>query len=276
MSGTPVAWLNGVAASDLAHHRGLHYGDGVFRTCLIHDGHVVDLKEQSKKVIGDASRLGLTVADPLPLEREAQQLAAGQTWAVLKILLVRAGNRRGYRSSASVADRLLCRYAAPELPAHAWERGVRVFRTGFRLASQPALAGIKHLNRLEQVLASRAWEEGADEGIVEDPDGAPLAGTRSNLFWVAAGRLMTPALDRCGVEGVMRQKTLAAAVALDLPFRVAPGTWTELERADEVFITNSLIGLWPVAALGAHTWSAPGPLTRMLAERLHHPRLVAA
>ena len=268
--------FNGVPdAPDLAWHRGLHYGDGIFRTCLIYNSQVLDITEQIDKASRDCAGLGLAPPPAALLARDAGALAANQPRAVLKLMLMRAGHERGYRSAAGVCDRLLCRYPAPQYPAAHWENGVRAARSAFRLAAQPALAGIKHLNRLEQVLAAREWEEGADELIVGDDAGQPLSGTRSNLFWVSGGTLRTPALERCGVAGLMRDKVLAAAAALRLPVTVAAGSWDELERAEEAFLTNSLIGLWPLASLGAHRWSAPGPITRRLTGQLRHPRLAA-
>lgn len=262
------------AAPELAWHRGLHYGDGVFRTCLIYESHIIDIKEHIKKIGADAGRLGLTPPDARTLAAEAEQMSRGVDRAVLKLLLMRGGAGRGYRGESAVADRLWCRYAAPAWPAAMWERGIRAARVDFRLAAQPALAGIKHLNRLEQVLASRGWPEGVDEAIVGDAQGRPVCGTRTNLFWVSRSLLRTPALDACGVAGVTRDKVLAAAAAAGLRASVGPGSWAEIEGADEAFVTNSVVGLWPLASLDARTWAAPGPGTRALMAQLRYPRLV--
>ena len=269
-----AAWFNGsTTVPDLSRHRGLHYGDGVFRTCLIHESQVMDMEKQLDRIRADAARLDLAV-DGRRLRRELMGLAAGQRRAVAKIVLIRAGAGRGYRADGTVADRLLLRYPVPAFPAAAWRRGIRAARAGFRLAAQPALAGIKHLNRLEQVLASRGEPAEVAELIVSDDRGRPLSGTRSNLFWVKDGRLRTPALDRCGVAGVMRDKVLAVAQGAKIPLRIAAGSWNELLRAEEAFVTNSLIGIWPLAAVGARRWRAPGPVTRELMRQLGHPQLV--
>jgi len=268
------ALFNGAQAPDLALHRGLHYGDGAFRTCLIYASQVIDIKEQCETLIADAGRLGIAPVASADLEREAAALARDHDRAVLKMTLLRAGTARGYRAEARGTDRLLCRYAPPALPAAAWETGVTVARSAFRLAAQPALAGIKHLNRLEQVLASRDWPAGADEVLLEDDRGQPACGTRSNLFWVRQGELHTPALERCGVAGLTRRKVLGLAARLGAKASVRDGTWADLDAADEVFLTNSLIGIWPVAACGSWRGKAPGPVTRRLMDQLNHPRLV--
>jgi 4-amino-4-deoxychorismate lyase len=267
------ALLNGTPVDSLALHRGLHYGDGVFRTCLVLNNVIIDLERQLKILSGDAAALGLSCEDLDSLRLEARQLAQSRTQAVLKMLLLRAGQERGYRASCRAADRLLCLYEAPRYPALCWERGVEVFRCGFRLAAQPALAGIKHLNRLEQVLASREWQTGAEEALLEDEAGRPHCGSRSNLFWVSESLLRTPALEHCGVAGMMRGKLLELAAEMDIPVRIAAGSWEELESSQEAFVCNSLIGIWPLRALGRRSWAAPGPLTRALMERLRHPRL---
>ena len=269
---TVAARLNGARVTGaLAFHRGLAYGDGVFRTCLIYGSYISDLEKQLKVLSRDARRLGLRT-DLQALKRESTTLAAGQRRAVLKILLLRAGGERGYRAQETRADRLLLRFPAPAFPESTWTRGIKSTRSSFRLADQPALAGIKHLNRLEQVLASRKWQ--GDEAIVCDALGRPHCGTRSNVFWVRGGVLRTPALDRSGVAGFMRGKVLALAKTLRVPTNIGPGSWKELERADEAFVTNSLIGIWPLARLDARRWPGPGPVTRELMQRLDHPRLV--
>jgi 4-amino-4-deoxychorismate lyase len=271
---TPSALFNGSApGAELAWSRGLHYGDGIFRTCLIYSSHIIDIKQQLEKASQDVRRLGLVPPATALLAAEAQSLAVNCPRGILRIVLMRSGGERGYRARSTEADRLLCRYPAAVHAASCWEQGIRAQRSEWRLAAQPALAGIKHLNRLEQVLASRSWSDGVDEVILADADGRPVSGSRSNLFWVQGGTLRTPALDRCGVAGLMRDKVLAAADALGVATRIAAGSWTELESADEAFVTNSVIGIWPLASLDERRWRAPGPVTRRLSEHLRHPRM---
>jgi 4-amino-4-deoxychorismate lyase len=268
----PNSLFNGAPAVALAHHRGLHYGDGVFRTCLIYDSQINDLDEQLKKLLSDAARLELTLANPAALRGEALALAGGEERGVLKMLLIRSGAQRGYRSEDRQADRLLCRYAAPRYPAAFWDEGIVAGRSRFKLASQPALAGIKHLNRLEQVLASRDLYD-FDELILPDDQDRPVCGSRTNLFWARTDSLYTPPLDHCGVAGVTRDKVLRAAEACGIRTEVRAGSWADLEAADEAFVTNSVIGIWPLARLDARTWPGPGAVTRRLMEALKHPRL---
>lgn len=267
-------WLNGSRAGDaLASSRGLHYGDGVFRTLLKYDSQLIDLKLQIIKIIHDAQALGLEAPPAELLMEEAAAVSAEVRRGVVKILLLRQSGGRGYQPRSAQVDRLLQCHELPDFPQRHWLEGIAAIRCGLRLGRQPALAGIKHLNRLEQVLASRDWPDGAVEGILCDERGAPVCGIRSNLFWVRDGSLHTPALDGCGVAGVMRDKVLACATALGLKPRVELRPWSVLLDAEEAFVTNSLIGIWPLRSLEQRVWQAPGPLTMRLAAVLRHPYL---
>lgn len=257
-------------AEALVAARALHYGDGVFRTALVADGAVHDEARQLALLARDAARLELDI-DQTALIREARTLAAGRRRAVLKLMLWRGTGARGYRSETRDSQRLLTLHALPAWPAALWEQGVAVDLAPMTLALQPRLAGIKHLNRLEQVLASRDWPAGMDERLMQDPYGRVIAGTRTNLFWVRGGTLHTPLLDECGVAGAMRERVLEAAKRLGTRALVGAADRAELERADELFLTNSLIGLWPVREFEARRWTAPGPVTAALSRAIAHP-----
>lgn len=278
MSGALQALFNGapMVSEALTVSRGLHYGDGVFRTLLKYDGQLLDSRLQFIKLAHDAKSLGLEPPAADLLLEDAGLVSATVTSGVVKILLLRSGAGRGYTPQTAQADRLLLAYPLPAYPAEHWTQGIAAFRCSLRLARQPALAGIKHLNRLEQVLASRDWPEGAAEGILCDERGVPVCGTRSNLFWISEGQLHTPALDGCGVAGMMRDKVLACATALGLPVRVESRPWAKLLDADEAFVSNSLIGVWPLRSLEQRQWQAPGPVTTRLAAVLRHPYKASA
>ena len=207
--------------------------------------------------------------------RDARALAARHESGVLKILLWRGGGQRGYQPSSTAADRLLIHHALPKWNKSNWTTGVRAIRSAVTLAAQPKLAGVKHLNRLEQVLASAGWPGDVLEAIQCDQDGHPICGTRTNLFWVSRRALYTPELKSCGVAGVMRDKVLELAETLRIKRRIGRWSWSSFENADEAFITNSLIGIWPLRAIGDRRWSAPGPVTTALTTALEHPRISA-
>lgn len=262
------------SASELLDARALHYGDGVFRTALVADGAIHDEARQLGMLARDAARLELGV-DEAALGREARMLAAGQPRAVLKLTLWRETGSRGYRSDSRRSRRLVSLHELPAWPTSLWEEGVAVDLAPTALALQPRLAGIKHLNRLEQVLASRDWPAGIDERLMQDSYGRMIAGTRTNLFWVRAGTLHTPLLDGCGVAGAMRERVLEAARRIGTRALVGAADRAEIERADELFLTNSLVGIWPVREFGERRWTAPGMVTAALRQAIAHPAVQA-
>jgi 4-amino-4-deoxychorismate lyase len=159
--------FNGAAADHtLVLSRGLHYGDGIFRTLLKYNSQLVDFKLQFIKLSHDAAALDLDPPPAETLRAEAEAVSVGGTAGVVKLMLLRSGAGRGYRPQTRQADRLVLGYPLPAYPAGHWSRGIDAFRCGLKLGRQPALAGIKHLNRLEQVLGGRGWPEGAEEGIL--------------------------------------------------------------------------------------------------------------
>jgi 4-amino-4-deoxychorismate lyase len=254
--------------------RGLHYGDGVFRTALVFDGNVVDLDRQLAKLASDARQLHLS-AGVAACRRDATKLARGQRRAVIKWLLWRGAKARGYRPASATTERLVMIDALPARTPASWTRGVAAFRSPVVISEQPLLAGIKHLNRAEQVLASIDWPRGAMEAILCDRAGRPIGGTRSNLFWIRRGRLYTPQLSACGVAGVMREKVLEVAQSLGIDWRIDTLSWREFATSDEAFLTNSLIGIWPLRSCDRHEWRAPGAFTREIMRHLSHPLVPA-
>ena len=267
------ALLNGKLSGDLAQSRGLHYGDGVFRTILIWDAQLIDWDLHIEKLSADCVALDLDMPNVALLHAEAMQLAAMQARSVLKVIVMRQAGGRGYRADTRASDRLLLSYAAPKYPDRCWESGINACSPDFRLASQPALAGLKHLNRLEQVMASRNWPENADEGILCDQSGNLVSGTRSNLFWVSSGKLHSPSLTESGVSGMMRKKIIKLGETMQIATSVVKAQRSALLEADEAFVCNSLIGIWPLRQFESREWAAPGPITLKLSKALKHPRL---
>lgn len=267
--------VNGRAAQEVsALERALHYGDGLFETIACAAGRARFLERHLRRLASGCERLGLQPPDGAGLRREIATLAAPAARAIVKVLLSRgAALARGYAPTGhETATRVTLRYAwPPEDPLLARD-GVRVRIASVRLGENPALAGMKHCNRLEQVLARReCTDPDIAEALMFSSGGALICGTASNVFLVRDARLYTPRVDRCGVAGIMREvvRDCAAEAAIPLEERVLASE--DLERAQEVFLTSSLIGIRPVRAIDGRQL-APGPLTRRLQERLA-PRL---
>jgi 4-amino-4-deoxychorismate lyase len=249
--------------------RGLLFGDGVFETLAVTDGVPRYWSRHLQRLGEGCRRLGLPIPDEDVLRDEAAALLTGHDAGVLKIIVTRGAGGRGYQAPEnSQPTRILQWHCWPVLPQDCAADGVRVRLCTTRLGSNPQLAGIKHLNRLEQVLARREWDDpDIREGLLLDAEGNVIEGTMSNLFAVHGSTLATPDLTSCGVAGIMRTVVMEQAAGLGLDVSVKPLSMTEVEQADEVFLTNSLIGVWPVIGLENRTW-VTGAVTRQLQERL--------
>lgn len=253
--------------------RGLHYGDGVFETIKVQDDTLCHWREHMARLVNGCDRLRLPKPDTGLLETEARHLlqtAAGQGVAgdkrILKIMVTRGSGRRGYRlPDPCQPTRIVALYPYPDYVADLWSKGVRLTLCTTRLACNRALAGIKHLNRLEQVLARSEWDdEGIVDGIMLDQQGRVIETTMSNLFFVKNGMLLTPDLSDCGVAGVMRNQVLRLAEQLQCPVQIGHYFVEDLRSADEIFITNSVHGIWPVQQIDGQPQLKPGPVTRQL------------
>ena len=248
--------------------RGLHYGDGVFETLAVVDGRPLWWEAHWARLRRGLHRLDFeTLPDEAELRGEALALCEGRARAVLKILVTRGSGPRGYAPRAGAPRRILLLGPWPEYPP-AWRRdGVTARYCTTRWASNPRLAGIKHLNRLEQVLARGEWREGYAEGLMCDQHGRVVGGTMTNLFLVTAEGLLTPELSRCGVAGVTRAWVMERARAWGLALREAPLDREQVAAAGALFLTNSLAGVWPVRRLAGREYPVD-EVTRRLQEAL--------
>jgi len=262
VNGHPVATVDAL-------DRGLAYGDGVFRTLRTQDGRPLWWRDHYAKLVADCAALMLVCPDEAMLHGEVCRVAeAGE--GVVKIMLTRGTGARGYApppdqtATRVVLSAPLPAYAqvgAPEAIAARW--------CGLRLARQPRLAGIKHLNRLENVLARAEWSDpGIFEGLLCDDRGDVIGGVMSNLLIMKNCELFTPDLGECGVAGVARTRLLRAATRLDIPVHIDRLPPAAILAADEVMICNSVIGVRRVARLDDMTW-APAGWTTLLNNALY-------
>lgn len=258
-----ACWVNGVPADAVpVTDRGLQYGDGVFTTIAVRDGTPLLWRRHLARLQDDTARLGITCPTPEILAREASALCATAVRATLKIMLTRVATTRGYAYASGTCRRILTLWQRTVDPSAA-QAGVTARWCQHRLSRNAALAGIKHLNRLEQILARAEWGQEYAEGLMQDTEGYVVEGTMSNLFMVKRGALLTPAITACGVAGVMRAVVCERAAALNIPVHIGGFTAAHVHDADELFLTNSVIGIWPIRRLEAKEYNL-GPLTRAL------------
>jgi 4-amino-4-deoxychorismate lyase len=259
---TPRVLVDGQARDQVAVlDRGLAYGDGLFETIRFVGADAPLWARHMQRLGEGCRRLRLPVPNMALLLAEARTATAGMAHAVVRITFTRGSGARGYAPPAQPSPtRVVAAFEPPPRDEAAQAGGIRVRLCELRLAPQPRLAGIKHLNRLEQVLARAEWDDPAiAEGLLCDADGLAICATAANLFAVSGGKLVTPALDRCGVAGVARAQILASRPHV----QVRPIPLAELRRADELFLSSSVRGILPVRELDGRAF-AVGPVTRAL------------
>jgi len=263
-------WSSRVDALD----RGLQYGDGLFETVLLLDHGPVLWPAHLQRLLAGARQLGIPL-DAQKLENEVTEFLSGcvrnhpdDTHGILKVIVTRGSGGRGYRPPGSPEiSRILQWHRMPDGVLAQRRDGIAVTACRQPVSINPVLAGLKHLNRLDQVLASRELRPPFEEGLMCDPDGLLVEGTRSNVFLIQDGVLRTPSVERCGVAGIIRATLLEGAPNVGLDTAVVSAGPRMLLQADELFVCNSVAGILPVRelVLGESTRSyAPGPLTRGL------------
>jgi len=258
-----VIWLDGEPTTNLPlPDRGLNFGDGLFETLLLKRGRPLFVEQHLQRL-----RLGLAVLalpDCLLTARRHLESAAtavgnkGWNWAVLRLTITRGAGPRGYAPPDQPTVRILVEASKLDRNCSQMSTPAGLCVAEIRLSSQPFLAGIKHLNRLEQVLAAAEGRaKGADECVVLDQYEHVISVVAGNLFVVRGGELVTPKLIECGVEGTRRRLIIDNwGPSIGLEVREATLGLTDLDDAEEVFYSNSLLGVRPVATLGERSWDS--------------------
>ncbi|MEO8743334.1 MAG: aminodeoxychorismate lyase [Lysobacteraceae bacterium] len=242
--------------------RGLAYGDGVFETILIHRGLPVWLDAHLARMQCGCDALRIVSPDPGFIRAEIDALIAGCRRGVLKVIVTRGVGERGYAPPQHGAATLLLALADAPLPAPRDGLVLRWCETP--LAIQPRLAGIKHLNRLEQVLARTEWNDPTiDEGLQCDAADRVVCATSANLFVLRDGRWLTPPVADCGVAGICRKWILEHVAGAG----EAVLARSDVESADGLILCNAVRGILSVAALGSRRWS-PHPQVVALRQQL--------
>lgn len=229
--------------------RGLAYGDGVFETLLVNKALPAWWDRHWSRLLRGTAALGIPAPSELAVRRACATLMNAESGAcVLKIICTRGVGGRGYRPPATTMPTIIVS-TYPE-PDPVGPVDLRWCQTPW--AIQPRLAGIKHLNRLEQVLARAEWDDpGIFDGIVCDTEDRVVSATSANLFALVGGRWLTPRLDRCGIAGIVRGWLLdevPEAAQADL-------SAAEVSHADALFLCNAVRGILPVRRLGLREWT---------------------
>jgi len=263
-------WLvNGRSTAVDPADRGLAYGDGLFETMAAADGRIRWLDYHLERLISGCRRLAIGPIDQAEVRAEIATRCPRTGRAVVKLIITRGSGARGYGPpEQGQPTRILGISSWHGYPRNHYTEGIRVRVCELRIGESAALAGLKHLCRLEQVLAQiELREHDVDQGLLLDTSGYVVGGSSGNVFAVRGHDLLTPALTRNGVAGVMRRVVLEIAADAGLNAVESNLTLHELRRANELFMTNALCGILPIAKLDEQAFS-PGPATRQLMHRL--------
>ena len=277
MSAFPNYLINGNNEPLSPLDRGFAYGDGVFRTLPVHHGKPDCWDLHYNKLVSDCKVLGIICPEESLLLSDIEKLFGAfgslvEPYAIAKIIITRGIGERGYAlPQHATPNRIVIKSNFPSYNTDNITHGVKLHLCDTQLGLQPKLAGIKHLNRLENVLARMEWQDkNVVDGLTLDANGYVIECTASNLFARFGNKLITPDLSECGVAGVTRQRVVHAAPGLGLLPTVQKISLAELLEADEVIICNSLFGAWQVVELANKVWT-----TQHLAQDLRKILLVS-
>lgn len=241
VSGQPQTQLN---IAD----RALQYGDGCFTTVAVRRGRAELWPEHLTRLKLSCERLHIVFSAWNELHADVKALIRDQTESVLKIIISRGEGGRGY-SVAGVGQPsyVLSLHAMPQHYQQWQIQGIDLGLSPIKLARQPLLAGIKHLNRLEQVLVKYELEKSSYlDAVVCDTDNMMVETSAANLFWRQGGLWYTPELINSGVEGLMRNLVMDIFRQKSVPIQAVSAKVSSLQQAEEVFICNSLMGVVPI------------------------------
>ncbi len=260
--------VNGQPAEGISvQDRGLLYGDGVFETILCEGGRPILLAGHTQRLENGCKRLNLP-NQPLPAILSDIRDVAGDQDCIVKVIITRGVRARGYKydSNDNSSTRIVYRDDVSNIPAEFYHAGIKLTQCEHMLAANPALAGIKHLNRLDQVLARSEWNAEFQEGVMLDRSGNVIEGTMTNLFIESNQTWLTPKLDQAGVAGVMRQWVMRNSFHADIECREQALTISDLQNADALFVCNSIIGIWPVASFAENQYQISSAVKTLMHE----------
>lgn len=249
--------INGVVAAYLpVSDRGTAYGHGLFETMLFSAGRVPLWQRHSSRLVADAQILGLNISKQSLdenlsnfVELLAQQ---SQNTGIIKIIVTAGTGGRGYATPARLTAQIICQFSPlPDNLEQPRRDGVVLTQCQYRLPDNPVLAGIKHLNRLDQVIARSEWSDEYADGVMYSSDGLLIETTCANIFLKTADHgWITPRLDQAGVRGVMRSLLLEQLFD-ETGLSIGEGeiSQQQLASASELFICSSIRGLLPVTEI---------------------------
>ncbi len=228
--------------------RGLLYGDGLFETILCESGEPVLFEQHMQRLRLGCEKLNIELQDSRLIRSEINSVAKNQD-CIIKVIVTRGVRARGYQYDPDDNNftRIVYQCDLPKISPNHYQQGINLFLCQHRLPENKRIAGIKHLNRLDQVIARSEWREEYQEGLTLSNHDNVIEGTMSNIFIEVDGRWITPRLDRCGVRGVLRDFIIEHAESFSTTCEETDIALSQLEQSDAMFVCNSVIGVWPIA-----------------------------
>ncbi|HDN2512143.1 MULTISPECIES: aminodeoxychorismate lyase [Providencia] len=247
-------WVNGQPCQQISvSDRAVAFGDGCFTTIHGVNQQAQMLKEHIARLTRDCLRLKITAPDWGELEHHLTEICTQQVDEefVLKVIISRGVGGRGYSSIGFTQPTIIV--SVSPFPSHYTQlqcQGAKLILSQTPVSRNPLLAGMKHLNRLEQVLIRQEIDEAqADEAIVLDTDGIIIECCSANVFWRIGQTVYTPVLSHCGVNGLMRQKIIALLVGSQYHLEEVERFASVLAHCDEVIMCNALMPVLPVKSI---------------------------
>jgi len=240
--------------------RAFQYGDGLFETVAIRSGEPRLWNYHVDRMTMGCERLQIALPDVQSLRKQlghaVTQSGEISDHCAAKIVVSCGVSARGYaRETPTYAMTYIGVFATMPVATEQYRDGVETLMCDTRLALFSVTAGLKTLNRLEQVLArAECAAQSAFEGLTLDASERLICGTMSNVFIVSNQSVITPSLHRCGVEGVMRRHTIETLRTNGIAVVIRDVGEDELYRSDEIFLTNSQFGILPVRRCGERVW----------------------
>lgn len=249
--------------------RGLQFGDGVFETLRVHKAKPIWWQQHMDRLLDGCRRLQFSnLPDIQTLRQEVDKLLSDNPSGTLKIIITRGNSMSGYAAPTDIMPNRVLIMTSGFRHQTKSEQGIMLGICKQRITGSHQLSGIKHLNRLEQVLARMECQaEGWDEGLMLDSDDRVIEGSMSNLFICQQGRLLTPLLEQMGIKGICRGRIILLAERNGINVEQCELGLQDMKNSDEMFVCNSLIGIWPVTRFDNRQYE-PGPYMRLLQTKL--------
>ncbi|ACK46395.1 aminodeoxychorismate lyase [Shewanella baltica OS223] len=263
-------WVNGASQASVdPSDRGLAYGDGLFATMRTGAEGILFFNAHQARLTAGAARLGFQWQMSEALQQQLHALAIEYPHHCIKLIVSRGVGGRGYTPPETVnPTEIVSVHAIPSHYAKWQQAGICLKTSSIRLGLQPLLAGMKHLNRLEQVLIkSHPLPQGFDDWLVNDIEGNVIESSMANVFFIKGNRVITPSLAQCGVAGVMREQVMIALLEQNMNIECLPVGAERLIEFDSAFITNSVLGIVDVLAIDSLKFSR-APITAQLRQTL--------